>query len=148
MVLVPVGGQGRVKSFADLTGAVLKQTIWGVEFFMLCDRDAAPASTTSIALLPQTDRLQILPRYHLENYFLDENVIAKMFEPMEKDGSWLRCPEHIRAKLKEIASGLLSYAAALTVSSTLRQAVGSLDIMPSDCHGKNATELVQLILGF
>jgi hypothetical protein len=146
LVLVPVGGQGRLKSFADLTAAVLQRTIWGVEFFMLCDRDAAPYPNASTAPLSHTDRLQILPRYHLENYFLDENVIAKVFEPMEKEGSWLRSPDQIRAKLKEIAAGLLSYAAALTVSSTLRQAVGNLDIMPSDCHGKSAVELVQLTL--
>lgn len=143
LVLVPVGGRSRLKSFSDLAGTVLQKTIWGVEFFMLCDRDAAPASTSIPA---STDRLQILPRYHLENYFLDENIIAGMFEPMESEASWLRSPEQIRAGLKEIALGLLSYTAALIISSSYREAVGNLDIMPSDCHGKSAAELARLLL--
>jgi hypothetical protein len=141
LVLVPVGGRARLKSFADLTTAVLQKTIWGVEFFMLCDHDAAPNLSSSL-----TPRLQILPRYHLENYFLDENVIAKMFASIENEESWLTSPEQIQTRLKEIASSLLSYTAALIVSSTYREAVGNIDIMPSACHGKTPAELVELIL--
>jgi hypothetical protein len=47
---------------------------------MICDRDAFP----SLEALEQVrrasnGRLKVLSRYHLENYFLDENLLAKMF---------------------------------------------------------------------
>ncbi len=44
LVLVPGGGKGLLTSFAFLHKEVLERTIWGVEFFMLCDRDAVPPS--------------------------------------------------------------------------------------------------------
>jgi hypothetical protein len=147
LVLVPVGGRARIRAFSDLNTAVLEKTIWGVDFFMLCDRDAVPASTPPKSTTAgASDRLQLLPRYHLENYFLDEHIIAQIFSRMEPEGSWLRSPDQILHKLKSIAKGLLSYAAALIVSSTYRETIGNLDIMPKACNGKTATELVQLIL--
>jgi len=44
LVLVPSGGKGVITSFAALNRAVLEKTLWGIEFFMLCDRDAVPLS--------------------------------------------------------------------------------------------------------
>ncbi|MGB9075123.1 MAG: ATP-binding protein [Terriglobales bacterium] len=43
LVLVPGGGKGLLTSFGHLHRQVLDRTIWGVEFYMLCDRDAVPA---------------------------------------------------------------------------------------------------------
>jgi hypothetical protein len=42
LVLVPSGGKGFIQSFGSLNDLVLKKTIWGVSFFMLCDADAVP----------------------------------------------------------------------------------------------------------
>ena len=42
LVLVPSGGRSAIASFALLHREVLERTIWGVEFFMLCDHDATP----------------------------------------------------------------------------------------------------------
>jgi hypothetical protein len=39
LVLVPAGGRSVVTSFSVLQREVLDKTVWGVEFFMLCDRD-------------------------------------------------------------------------------------------------------------
>ena len=73
LVMVPSSRRRVLQSFELLTEAVLSKTIWGVEFFMLCDRDSAPAvSTASTA----SARLRILSRYHLENFFLDEATWA------------------------------------------------------------------------
>jgi hypothetical protein len=114
---------------------------------MLCDRDAVPATRdTSDLEKSANNRLRVLSRYHLENYFLDENVIASMFQAMEHDDSWLRQPREINAKLKQIARESISYAAALIISAEFRERVGNLDIMPSGCHGKSTPELVGLII--
>jgi hypothetical protein len=66
LVLVPSGGKNVVTSFELLHRQVLDKTIWGVDFFMVCDRDAVPTPRSSTQLASQ--RLRVLNRYHLENY--------------------------------------------------------------------------------
>ena len=140
LVLVPSGGKHVIQSFDAVYEAVLKRTLWGVEFFMLCDGDTAPPSSTAADAASSEGRLHRLSKYHLENYFLDEHVWAEVFSTMEPEGSWLRDPERIRAKLKEIATRFVSYAVALAASSSLRRQVGNVDLMPKGCHGKTVAE--------
>jgi hypothetical protein len=47
LVLVSSGGVGLLRSFSTLNEKVLRKTIWGVEFFMLCDHDALPTEDPS-----------------------------------------------------------------------------------------------------
>ena len=110
---------------------------------MLCDRDAVP-----FGMEPPADpvRFRVLPRYHLENYFLDEGVWVKVFKDMEADGSWLRDHQRVRAALEQIAKGLASYSAALVAAAATRRSTGSIDIMPKDCHGKTQEELLDLLV--
>jgi hypothetical protein len=113
---------------------------------MLCDRDAVPATRdTSDMERSSNNRLRVLKRYHLENYFLDEQVIASIFEDMEDDSSWLRQPDKIDAKLRQIAAESVSYAAALIVAAEFRERTGNLDIMPKGCDGKEIGALVELV---
>jgi hypothetical protein len=146
LVLVPSGGKGLITSFSSIMTSVLERTIWGVEFFMLCDRDAIPLSVSAVDLeTAGKGRFKVLNRYHLENYFLNETVIASIFSMMEPEGSWLREPERIRTKLKEIAQSMVSYTAALIESAHYRNLVGNLDIMPKAFHEKSLEELATLM---
>jgi energy-coupling factor transporter ATP-binding protein EcfA2 len=141
LVLVPVGGKENLGSFVKAFDTVLNKTIWGVDFFMLCDGD----TSAGLKANGGGDRMRLLPRYHIENYFLDERVLAAVFEALdEPKGSWLRDPSRIRAELRSLAQSCLSYAAALNVAQRVRTAVGSTDIMPSACHGKDASALARL----
>jgi hypothetical protein len=90
-------------------------------------------------------RIKVLRRYHLENYFLDETTIAKLFEPMTIEDDRLRSPAKIRAMLKEIAQEHISYAAALSTAAYFREEIGNVDLMPKACNGKNIAELTALI---
>lgn len=147
LVLVPSGGKGVITSFAALNRGVLERTLWGVEFFMLCDRDAVPLSRPVEELERASNgRLRVLKRYHLENYFLDSKVIAKLFEQMEPEGSWLRSPEAVEAKLREIARSSISHAVAVAAAAEFRDRVGNLDMMPSAVHDKTVDGVVQLVL--
>jgi hypothetical protein len=134
LVLVASGGKHLIQSFEALHRSVLAKTLWGVEFFMLCDRDSAPA--TPIGPGEPTSRLRVLERYHLVNYFLDEEIWARAFKLIEADDHWLRNPSAVRTHLRELATGLLSYATAMAVASEVRQLAGNVDIMPKDCHGR------------
>src|SRR5581483_2721981 len=147
LVLVPSGGKGLIQSFNTLIEKVISQSMWGVEFFMLCDRDAVPSQRDGAAIeAAGKGRIRVLKRYHLENYFLEEDVIAEIFKPMVPNDSWLASPEQIRARLLQIATNQLSYAAALIVSSHFREQVGNLSIMPKGCHGKTGPELSALLV--
>jgi hypothetical protein len=148
LVLVPSGGKGFIQSFGSLNELVLQRSIWGVDFFMLCDADAIPPGR-DLAKLDQLSqgRMQVLKRYHLENYFLEPEVIARIFEPFEtetSDRSWLRDPTAINDRLREIAREILSYAAALIVSAHFRERAGNVDLMPKGCQGKTTDELIAL----
>lgn len=147
-VLVPAGGKSTIRSFEEVQHSVLNRTIWGVDFFLLCDRDAENALgrlSTSSAI---GSRIRALPRYHLENYFLDEEGLAQAFEAIEPQNSWLRNPVAIRAKLREIAHSLISYTVALNVSASVRTQVGNVSIMPKGAaDAKCAEELLALISG-
>lgn len=78
LVLVPTGGKDIIRAFAQLFDEVLDRTIWGVEFSMLCDRDAAGAHDIVRLEAESKGRLRFLPKYHLENYFLDADTLASV----------------------------------------------------------------------
>jgi energy-coupling factor transporter ATP-binding protein EcfA2 len=147
LVLVPSGGKGDIRNFSHTLAKVLDRAIWGIHFFMLCDRDSLPTERSILDTESNSSgRLRVLKRYHLENYFLDENVLAESFRQMEPETSWLRNPIEIRKSLEEIARKQISYASALIVSARFRSQVGNLDIMPSACDGKTPDQLRSLLL--
>lgn len=145
LVLVPTGGKDIIRSFAIVVDHVLDRTIWGVDFFMLCDRDAAADTEVSAVENSAQGRLRFLPRYHLENYFLDAEVLASCFTLLEPEGSWLRDKNAIEDRLKKLAEAGLSYAAALIVSNAVRRECGNVSVMPGGCTNLSADELVSLL---
>lgn len=144
LVLVPSGGKHLIQSFDLIHKSVLNKTLWGVEFFMLCDGDSAPADNPAPG--GADHRLRILPRYHLENYFLDEDIWKEVFAEMETGDSWLLDPKAIRQRLREQARSLVSYATALHTASSLRMEAGNVDVMPKDCHDKSLADVQQLLV--
>jgi len=147
LVLVPSKGRDVIASFSVVNENVLSRSLWGVEFFMLCDRDAVPPNTDVERLEAESNgRLRVLRRYHLENYLLDPVVLSSVFVDLEPDDSWLHDPKQVEAKLIDIARTRLSYTTALYVSSELRQLAGNVNVMPRDCHEKTEEQLNALIL--
>ncbi len=145
LVLVPSGGKHVIESFDTIYESVLNKTIWGVEFFMLCDRDSRPAPSPEEGAATNAGRLRILPRYHIENFFLDEIVWADAFSALESD-SWLTDAAQIREALRQIALGFISYATALASSYEIRQHVGSVDLMPKNCHNLTLQETQDAVI--
>lgn len=135
LVLVPSGGKHAIESFGHVHSAVLSKSLWGVEFFMLCDGDSRPPGEAS------SDRLAILPRYHLENYFLDESVWAHALAKLMPEDSSLTSADAIRKKLRDLAADQISYAVALRIAADTRQKAGNVSVMPKNCNGLTAAEL-------
>lgn len=131
LVLVPGGGRERIEGFQSTVSHLLDKAVWGVSFFLYTDRDAGHNAEKSNNLGANA---RTLKRYHLENYFLDGAVLAKCFSEMEDENSWLKDASEIDRKLREIAREQLGYVTALTISKTLRQKYGNIDVMPSGSH--------------
>ena len=146
LVLVPSGGKDELSSISKIIKNVLSKTIWGVDFFMLVDRDTIPLFSDYEQFEAHTGKFRVLKKYHLENYFLDEKIWANIFAEMESEDSWLKSANEIRNQLREIADNLISYTISLNVSSILRTEVGNIDIMPSNCHSKSREEVETLML--
>lgn len=128
-VLVPSGARQTILSFSKVVDDVLSKAIWGVHFFMICDWDSnLPQSVVEELVTKSSRRLAFLPRYHLENYFLDESIIFRIFERMEPEDSWLRDPKQIRERLKQIAKESLPYAINLWLGSSLRSEIGEVEV--------------------
>jgi len=145
LVLVPSGGRDVVESFQQLEEKVLSQTVWGVEFFMLCDRDITDSAQIEAMENRSGGRLQYLRRYHLENYFLDSDVLAKVFEDFESDGSWLRDSVAIEEKLRSFAIEAIPHAVGLIVSAQIRRDVGNASILPKGLQKQGVDAVVKLM---
>jgi len=145
LVLLPAGGKQTLQTFNKTAMAILNKSLWGVEFFMLCDGDTSPSSDSTFDLESISHgRLRVLPKYHLENYFLDEEILSALFVDMEPSEHWLRSPKSIRGVLRDSAHSLVSYTVALMVAQKIRLAVGNIDILPDACHGKSSEDLTTL----
>ena len=137
LVLLPSGGKENLSSFKTIASEVLDKSLWGIQFFMLADRDAA--TETQLAV---TDSFQILPRYHLENYFLEPKILCQCFEDREDEDSWLLSVEKIDDRLRKIARDALGYSISLVVSKKIREAAGNVSIMPKGSHAMDVSTLV------
>lgn len=132
-VLIPTGSRQTALSFSRIVNDVLSKSLWGIDFFMIADHDSNLPEELMVELVSKSlNRLAFLPRYNLENYFLDENVISRMFEKMEPGDSWLRNPKDIKEKLKQIARDTIPYAVQLYLGSSLRTKVGEIEITVKD----------------
>ncbi len=137
LVLLPSGGKENLSSFKTIASEVLDKSLWGIQFFMLADRDAAIETQPSAI-----DNFQILPRYHLENYFLDAEILRQCFIDREDEGSWLLSAEKIEDRLRKIARDRLGYSVSLVVSKKIREAAGNVSIMPKGSHEMDVSTLV------
>ena len=136
LVLLPSGGKDRLSSFDTIASDVLNKSLWGIRFFMLADRDAATGMQLTV-----TENFQMLSRYHLENYFLDAEILSQCFTDREEKGSWLLSVNQIENRLRQIAQSQLGYAVSLVVSKKIRDAAGNVDAKPKNCHQMDSITL-------
>ena len=137
LVLLPSGSKNTLSSFDTLVSQVLNKSLWGIQFLMLADRDAVNGAQPTAS-----DHFRMLSRYHLENYFLDADILCRCFDGMADEDSWLHSVEEIEKRLREIARSQLGYAVSLVVSKILCDATGNVSLKPKGCHKMDCTTLV------
>ena len=146
LVLVPSSGKARITSFATALDSVLVHSLWGVDFFIVCDRDAVVPSEYRAKIEENTDgKLRVLDRYHVENFFLDESVLVHVFEDQVDATHWLRDPEKVKLKLIELAELMIPYTLAIYAAGHFRDEIGNIDIMPRGVDRCTLEELPDIL---
>jgi hypothetical protein len=129
LVLAPSGSRQTILGFGRIVEDVLSKTLWGLDFFMLADRDnSLPEAVLADLEAQAKGRLKFLPRLHLENYFLDEFVLASAFEDLSPVSDWRRDPAQIRERLLSLARDLIPLAVNRWLGAQLRALVGEVDV--------------------
>jgi hypothetical protein len=146
LVLAPSGSRETIISFQQVVQEVLQKTLWGVEFFMLADRDnSLPEAVLAELETRSTGRLRFLPRLHVENYFLDERTLAAAFQSLVAANDWRRNPDAIREKLTSLAAAAIPLAVNRWLSTQLRSFVGELDVSVKTVTGMGCDQLLTSI---
>jgi hypothetical protein len=144
-VLLPVGNVQTLHNFENIRERILDKSIWGVDFFMLCDHDA-PYSSAVVDDDFAYPRLRRIKRYHIENYFLEEEILASVFRDLDSEIEWLCDPTKIAEELRRLASQKLGYACALIVARTIWRQGGNVRLLPKGCDSADEETLVGLML--
>ena len=137
LVLLPSGRKNTLSSFETIASEVLEKSLWGIQFFMLADRDVNEGTQLS-----ETDHFRMLSRYHLENYFLDAEILCQCFADREDEDSWLQSSEEIDIRLRKIAQNHFNHSVKIVVAKRIRDATGRVNLNPNDIHNMDRRALV------
>ncbi|QQS40037.1 MAG: AAA family ATPase [Acidobacteriota bacterium] len=103
--IVPIGS---VKNIGTLSAVEqqIRKTIFGIDLYMIRDRDGL--SEEKITELESNNRIRCLKKRHIENYFLNSGVLAKVAQKLyiTSNGNQFT-QEEIEAELKRIAEDCL-----------------------------------------
>jgi hypothetical protein len=97
--LLPMGSV-RTLSHLRHVSQELEKAIFGVDLFMIRDRDGL--SDEQVRSLESNDRFRVLPRRHIENFFLDADVLAAVASHFYLQPHW-HDSAHIESVLSNIA---------------------------------------------
>lgn len=109
--IIPIGSVSRLMKLKDISKE-LDHTIFGIKFFMIRDRDGL--NDSQVSNLESGRRLFCLKRRHLENYFLDSEILSKVAINLSLSNHWHNSST-IEGQLKKIANSSLKHAVVLNM---------------------------------
>lgn len=112
----------------SLIADTLSRGVFGIDLFMVRDRDSLTDAQVGIYKTKSNNRLVFLPFYHIENVFLDPAALHQLATNM----SLLTIPTlvEISNKLTEYAREQLNDTVILYVKNEIRFKAGNMDITP------------------
>jgi len=134
---IPVGSVGNF-ALLDRAAQQIARSIFGIDFFLLRDRDGL--TDEKVKHLERQGTLKCLKRRHIENYFLDSDVLAKVAQQFFLDQKWHKS-DAIAEVLGEIAKETEREALDAAIKDFL-SAKSSVDIPnPKRIQTKTTQEL-------
>ena len=103
--VVPIGSVLNIMTLNDIEKQI-RETIFGIDLYMIRDRDGL--TENQVRKLEEHGRIRCLKRRHIENYFLDVDVLAEVVRQLYLESSLTK--EVLEAKVKEIAEESLGYS--------------------------------------
>ena len=105
--VIPAGSVFNIMTLSSIEEQIRK-AIFGIELYMIRDRDGL--SDEQVLSLEKNGRIKCLKRRHIENYFLDDEVLFNVAQRLyltESNPSLTR--EYIASSIKQIAENSLGY---------------------------------------
>lgn len=120
--LLPMGSVRNLNVLSHVSEE-LRTAIFGIDLFMIRDRDGL--SDDHVAELERNPRFRVLPRRHVENFFLEPDLLSKvaMYFYLDKNQA---DPEAINAALRRAAEASM-HSALLADIKHLVHVDGSID---------------------
>ncbi len=116
----------------------LKNSLFGINFYMIRDRDGL--SEQQINDLESNSTLRCLKKRHLENYFLDSTILAKVAERFCLDDKW-KTKKNIDDELKKVCDESLQEALDLLIKDFLKIKLNIPIPKPKAIQGKTTQQL-------
>ena len=135
--ILPIGSVENILTLGRISNE-LQQSIFGIDFYMIRDRDGL--TSEQIRTFEENPRFRCLRKRHVENYFLDTEVLSLVAKHFYLDPKWADT-DFIEAKLKEIADSLLNHSVLLSIKQyvTLNGTVDTPRV--ANVHEKSAEDI-------
>lgn len=105
--VIPVGSVANIITLNTIEEQI-RNSIFGIDIFMIRDRDGL--DNNQIAEIEKNGRVRCLKRRHIENYFLDSNILFKVAERLYlTTGNPSLTIEMIEAEIKLIAEKSINF---------------------------------------
>ena len=98
--IIPVGSVSNLYRINNAVLALLASDMARCEFYLIRDRDYLSEASVAKHREQNPDRLFVLSRYHIENYLLDDRLIAEVLRSIFQRNA---TPEDVRRDLLRIA---------------------------------------------
>jgi len=118
----------------------LNNSLFGIDFYMIRDRDGL--NDDQINALENDSSLRCIKRRHIENYFLDPEVLAKVAARFCLDEQWQN-KDNIGAKLEDIAKQSIVEAFDLISKEYLKTNLNIPVPSPKDIQSKQIEQLIE-----
>lgn len=136
--LLPIGGVENLMALRSIVHEI-GRAVFGIDLFMIRDRDGLTDST--IAELESSRRLRCLTRRHVENYLLDDELLAEVARQLYLPAH-LRQPEAISEALHRAAQESLMAAVMNSLKEWVRMYGSVAGPKVRDAHRMSIDDLV------
>lgn len=105
--VIPVGSVANIITLNTIEEQI-RNSIFGIDIFMIRDRDGLDAN--QISEIEKSGHIRCLKRRHIENYFLDSEILFKVAEKLYATATNPKLTkELIESEIKEIAKNSLNF---------------------------------------
>jgi|GEM_PF-5801141 len=127
VAIIPSDSCTNINNMASMC-ETLEKGLFGLELFMVRDRDSLVADQISNFSTKSKGKLVFLPFYHIENAFLVPAAVAAVAKKILLTGA--PTTEQIEQKMVDLARGQINHTISLYVKNEIYFQAGNFDISP------------------